>query len=200
MTLKPAILLMAPLLAAAAQPLPQLRTEAVTGGSVFHVKNAAAQPLTVVLIELLGYPGSSYWLAQDVAIPPGVEALIPVGNMIVGAAPDYVKVTAALYADGSSAGDPAKVAMLEARRKTIADTAKEAVRRIEEARQAGKDKAAIAAGLKEWAESIELPAKANRLSPEAVNRTAARSTASKAAAYLSGHSIEETIAHLGLAR
>jgi hypothetical protein len=105
--------------AAAEAPLPELRTEPTAGGSIFYVRNGSAQPLTAYLIELVDYPGSAYSLWQDDLtnrpIPPGGEKRISVANMTVGAVPDYVKMRAALYADGSSAGIPEKVAQMVAR-------------------------------------------------------------------------------------
>jgi hypothetical protein len=200
MPLKHIALLLAPLVAAcAAPPLPELRTEPVPAGSVFTVKNTAAQPLAAFLIELVNYPGSSYWLFRDDASPAlasGAEERIPVTNMTVGAAPEYVKITAALYADGSSAGDPGKVALIVERRKTFLDTTREAIRRIEQARQSGTDKGAIAAGLKQWAESLQPQGKSNRLSLAVATQAAARAAVSAAAAYLERHSIDETLANL----
>src|SRR6266498_4835408 len=98
MSLQPIALALLAVGISAAQPLPDLRTEAAAGGSVFHVRNTAQQPLTAFLIELVDYPGSSYWVFQDdLAAPaaPGAEQHIPVSNMTVGAVPDYVKLTAA---------------------------------------------------------------------------------------------------------
>src|ERR1051325_6601854 len=51
--------------AARAQPLPELRIEPVTGGSIFYIKNTASQPVSAFLIELVNYPGSYYSLWQD---------------------------------------------------------------------------------------------------------------------------------------
>src|SRR3954466_820834 len=89
-------------------PLPDLRVEAAPGGSVFYVRNTSSQPLTAFLIELVNYPGSTFSFWQDdvtaTPIPPGGEKRIPVSSMTVGAVPDYVKLQAALYADGSSSG------------------------------------------------------------------------------------------------
>src|SRR5438552_4570146 len=124
--------------AAAQQPLPELRVEPVAAGSVFFVRNGSAQPLTAFLIELVGYPGSSYTLWQDdlaAPIPAGGEKRIPVGNMTVGAVPDYVKLQAALYADGSSSGTAAKVTELIERRRTSLVTTRELLRRLEEQSQ-----------------------------------------------------------------
>ena len=50
---------------AATPPLPELRTEPTTGGSIFYVRNVGSQPLTAWLIELVNYPGSSYSLWMD---------------------------------------------------------------------------------------------------------------------------------------
>ncbi|HWF47277.1 MAG TPA: hypothetical protein VG168_09745, partial [Bryobacteraceae bacterium] len=97
------LLLVPSALASGLDPLPQLRVEPTGGGSFFYVRNTASQPLTAFLIELVDYPGSSYSFWQDDVnaepIAPGTEQKIHVGNMTVGAVPDYVKMEAALYAD-----------------------------------------------------------------------------------------------------
>src|SRR5215212_684264 len=116
--------LLLPLSALAAQPpLPDLRVEAAPGGSVFFVRNAHSQPLTAFIIELVDYPGSSYILWQDDLLTgplaAGAEKRIPVSSMTVGAVPDYVKIRAAVYADGTSAGIPEKVAHLLDRRRVM---------------------------------------------------------------------------------
>jgi hypothetical protein len=130
-------------------PLPGLRVEAVDAGSILYVKNRAAQPLTAFLIELVDYPGSSFtYLHDDLAetLAPGVEKRIAVGNMLPGAVPDSVKLEAAIFADGSTSGVPAKVARLLERRRTILETTREAIRRI-----GAGDRAAE---LRTWAESL----------------------------------------------
>jgi hypothetical protein len=103
--------------AAAEVPLPELRIEPTTGGSIFYIKNVSPAPLTAYLIELVNYPGSYYALWQDdLASEPlaaGAERRLTVANMTVGAVPDYVKMRAALYADGTSAGIPKRVAQLD---------------------------------------------------------------------------------------
>jgi hypothetical protein len=144
-------------MAAAAQPAPpELRIEAVDGGSVIYVKNRTSQPLTAFLIELVNYPGSNYWMLDDAwqgGLAPGAEKRFPVSNMTIGASPEYVKITAALFADGAGAGDPAKVAKLVERRRAYLETAREVVRRIEAAQSAGKEKAALVADLRQWSDS-----------------------------------------------
>jgi hypothetical protein len=122
---------------AAAQPAPEVRVEAVDAGSIIYVKNTAPQPLTAFLVELVGYPGSSFALAQEElpeGIAPGVERRIPVRSMLVGAAPDYVKITAAIFADKTTLGPPDKVSRLTAARKTTLAAVRDAIRAVEGAR------------------------------------------------------------------
>ncbi len=208
MRLNPVAIALLAAASAGAQSLPELRTEAVSGGSVFYVKNTSPQPLAAYLIELVDYPGSSYALFQDeVAAPlaPNAEKRIPVTNMTVGAVPDYVKITAAVYADGTVAGAPDKVALILGRRKSRLETTRELIRRIDKAQQSGTAKAALAAELKTWADSLQPQGRRSRMTPETVSQAAAQQTVASAAAYLEGHSIEETVADLktterGLAR
>src|SRR5450759_4088463 len=130
----PMLLTLSTLAILLAPPLPELRTEATAGGSIFHLRNNASQPLTGYLIELVDYPGSSYALWQDeiaaTPIPPGGEKHIPVANMTVGAVPEYVKLQAALFADGSSAGIPEKVAQFVERRRYTLTTTRELITRL----------------------------------------------------------------------
>ena len=119
---------------AAQPPLPDLRVEAVTAGSVFYVRNTHSQPLTAFRIELVGYPGSSYWHAEDSLtdpLPPGGEKRIPVSSMTVGAVPEYVKMQAAVYADGTTSGVPAKIAQLIDFRRARLETTRELIRRLD---------------------------------------------------------------------
>lgn len=129
-----AILLALPVLPAQS-PLPELRTEATAGGSIFHIRNAAGQPLTAYFIELVNYPGSFYQLWQDetnsAPIPPGGEKHIPNTNMTVGAVPEYVKLQAAMFADGSTAGAPDKVEQLLAHRRYLLGTVRKLIASLE---------------------------------------------------------------------
>lgn len=140
---------------AAGAPLPGLRIEASDGGSVIYIRNVHSQPLTAFLLELVDYPGSSfsYWRDEVASepIPAGVERRYPVTNMLIGAAPDYVKVQAALYADGGSSGIPERVAQLVARRKLTLENTRELIRRIEVAQSSGTSQADLVAELKQWA-------------------------------------------------
>lgn len=188
------------LAAAAAQPLPELRTEPTTGGSIFYVKNVASQPVTAFLIELVNYPGSYYSLWQDEAagelIAPGAEKRIPVTNMTVGAVPDYVKLQAALFADGSSAGISEKIAQIVERRRFSLGTIRELISRLEKAQAASTPKAALIADWKQWSDSLQPLAKANRTSQTTINQTAARGIIADAVTWLDSHSPDETLAKL----
>jgi len=172
----------------AAEPLPDLRTEPVPAGSVFTVKNAGSQPLTAFLIELVNYPGSyyAYW-HDDVTAPlgPGAEKKIPVANMTVGAVPDYVKITAAAYSDGSTAGTPEKVSQLIERRRALLAATRELIPRLE--------KADAKANLKQWADSLQ-PGGKNTRSQASINRAAARLLVMDAAARLEAGSAADVLA------
>jgi len=150
-------------------PLPELRTEATDAGSRFHVRNMAAQPLKAFLIELVNYPGSfyMYWHDETTAapIPPGGSLEISITNMTVGAAPEYVKLQAALYADGVTAGSPEKIAQLLDRRRHLLATTRQLIARLEQS---------TPAALRQWAESIPSPTRANRATQSSINDVAAK--------------------------
>jgi hypothetical protein len=155
-------------IAVAQSILPGLRLEAVDTGSLLFVKNRAALPLTAFLIELVDYPGSSFThLHDDLAEPvaPGAEKRIAVSNMLPGAVPDYVKLQAAIFADGSTAGAPEKVAVLLERRRGVLQATREAIRLI----APGTDKGAIVAALRQWADSARTPS-VRGVAESAVNR------------------------------
>ncbi|HLK64552.1 MAG TPA: hypothetical protein VKU19_14005 [Bryobacteraceae bacterium] len=183
---------------AQAQTLPELRTEPVTGGSIFYIKNGGAQPVTAFLVELVNYPGSYYSLWQDEAasilIAAGAEKRIPVNNMTVGAVPDYVKLQAALFADGTSAGIPEKVTQLVERRRFVLQTTRELISRLEKAKAASTPKATLIADLKQWDESLQPPRRANPTAQATINQNAARGAIGDAISSLDSHSVEETIA------
>jgi len=179
---------------AAEAPLPALRVEPATGASILFVTNAASQPpLTAFLVELVHYPGSYYQLWEDditsQPIGPGVEKRIPISNMTVGAVPNYVKLTAALYADGSSAGIPEKVTQLIERRRYILQTTRELIGRLEKAH-------ATAADLKQWADSLPALTRSTQNSQEAINQSAAKTLITETADQLTTHSSQETISWL----
>ena len=185
--------------AGAQTPLPELRTEPTGGGSIFHVRNISSQPLTAFLIELVNYPGSSYSFFEDDltlgAIQPGSEKRIPVANMTVGAVPDYVKIQAALYVDGSSSGSDEKVAQLVERRRFLLQTTRELIARLGKIQPGATSTASGIAELKQWADSLQPPAK-KRISQKSINEAAAKTMIEDTAAYLQTHTLDQALAQL----
>ena len=181
-------------------PLPTLRIEPMTAGSVLFVKNVSTQPLTGYAIELVGYPGSFFALWRDEItgdpIAPGKEKRIQVSNMTVGAASDYVKVQGAIYADGSTAGVKDRLEILLDRRRFSLTTVRDLVRRMEAGVQAGMAKEAIAANLERAGEFLGPVGKMDRINAIQINRAAARDLISEAGAYLGLHSVDQTLVML----
>ena len=195
-----AVLLLALPAIAAETPLPELRTEPTAGGSVFYIKNNSTEALTSCLIELVDYPGSSYSLWQDETvaepIPPQGTRRIQVANMTVGAVPDYVKMRAALYAGGATAGVPEKVAQLLDRRRVMLETVRQLAERIEKAQAENTSKSDLVAGLQQWAATLQPAGKGNRNSQAAINQAAARGLVVGIAARLDAQSPAELLAVL----
>ncbi len=180
---------------AADAPLPELRIEPKTGGSIFHVSNPSAQPLTAYLIELVDYPGSSYQYWQDDPAAPlarGASTVFDVANMTVGAVPDYVKMRAAVYADGSTAGIPEKIELLLGRRKAVLATTRELIQRIEKAGNA----AAAKADLDRWTASLPEISRVRRLRAEGVNQTASAALIAEASKALAAGDTAPVLARL----
>ena len=200
MTLKTFAATLVLTLSATGAQLPELRIEATVGASVFHIKNVASQPLTAYLVELVGYPGSAFALVQDEItsepVPAGGEKSLKVTDMTVGAAPEYVKVQAALYADGSSGGTPEKVAQLVEHRRFILQTTRELIGRLEKAQSAGTPKATLMADLKQWAGAMQPASRRERSSPAGINQAAARRLIEDTAARLDAKSLDEVLTGL----
>jgi hypothetical protein len=194
-----AILILLPL-AAAQTPLPGLRVEPVSGGTNFYVKNTAAQPLTAFILALDGYPGSSYVLVQDESsaapIGPGGEQLIHTSNMTPGAVPDYMKLQAAIYADGTSSGQPEKVAQLLEHRRVMLETTRGLIQRIEKVSKAAGDKAALIAELRQWSSSIPEPERRERTRPTGINQIDSKNLIERVAKQLESSSPADVLAGL----
>jgi len=192
------LLLLSPL-AIAQAPLPELHIEAIGGGTAFTVKNTASQPLTAYFIELVGYPGSSYVLIEDdieSPIPPGGQKRIPVGNMIPGAAPNYMKLQAAIFADGSSIGSPEKVTQIIERRRLMLQTTRDAIQRLEKAKAGSTPKDAIIADFKQWDASIPEPVHKYRFRPKELNQTDTKALITNIATKLESQPIDDVLAGL----
>ncbi len=186
-------------LAIAQPPLPGLRVEPIGGGTAFTVTNTASQPLTAYLIELVGYPGSSYVLIEDdigSPIPPNGDKRIEVGNMIPGAAPNYVKLQAAIYADGTSSGIPEKVAQIIEHRRLTLQTTREAIQRLEKAKAGSTAKDALIANFKQWSDSIPVPIHKYRFRPKELNQTDTKTLITDITTRLEAQTIEDVLAGL----
>ena len=190
----PAVLLALCAIGAFAQaPLPSLRVEPATGSSVLFVHNATGQPpLTAFLVELVHYPGSYYQLWEEgittQPIAPDAEKRISISNMTVGAVPNYVKVTAAIYADGTTAGVPEKITQLVARRKFLLETTRELIVRV--------GKPGAASDLKQWADSLPALTRSTQNSQEAINQSAAKTLVTETAAQLDKHPLADVLTAL----
>jgi hypothetical protein len=178
-------------------PLPALRVEPALQSSILFVKDAESQPpLTAFLVELVRYPGSYYQLGEDglltQPVAPGAEKKIPISNMTVGAVPDYVHLTAAIYADGTTAGLPEKVTQLVERRRAMLATARELIGKLEKAKAAGTSASAAAADLKQQAEALPALTRSTQNQQPAINQSAARTLTAETAGQLGTHSLDET--------
>lgn len=180
--------------------LPTLRIEPTTGGTILYVRNVSPQPLTAYVIELVDYPGSYFALWKDEitheAIAPNAEKRIQVENMTIGAAPDYVKVQGAIYADGSTAGVPEKVAQLVEGRRFSLESVRGLIHRLEAARDQKVAKETVSANIRSALEAMTVPRGTDRSSQLRVNQTSARELYSRTAEYLDKHTMDETLAML----
>src|SRR5258708_4785939 len=142
-------------LIAADPPLPGLRVEPAPKGSVIYIRNVYTQPLTAFLVELVDYPGSRFAYSIDEVtgegIPPGVEKAYPVSSMLVGAvSPEYVKVQAAVYDDGTTSGNLGKIVQLFVRRSLTLETTRELIHRIKKSQSKRTPKANLVDYLKQY--------------------------------------------------
>lgn len=116
--------------------------------------------------------------------------------MTVGAVPEYVKVQAAIYADGTSSGIPEKVTQLVERRRFILETTRELIRRLEKAQSAGSAKTALIADLKQWSESMQPAGKSRQVSQTTINRAAARGLIAQTIGQLNENSLDGALGKL----
>ncbi|MBV8819245.1 MAG: hypothetical protein JO022_12865, partial [Acidobacteriaceae bacterium] len=174
------------------------------GGSVVHIRNTGSHALTAFLVELVDYPGSHFTEYMDEVagspIVPGENRSYAVKNMTIGAAPEYVKVTAAIYGDGSSAGEPERVQRLLGRRRETLRTTNELIKRLEAAESAGASREVVSDSLKQWIDSLPPPAKSKSVNKENASAGAALLVISETRAELASHSVAETLDRLRRAR
>ena len=151
------------------------------------------------MIELVDYPGSSYTNVEDSLrdpIPAGGEKKVQVTNMTVGAAPEYVKMRAAIYADGTTSGVPEKVELLMARRRARLGTARELIGRLEKAKAAGSSKDSAIAALKQWFASLQPARRPAPGAREAMVQSASSGLVSHTIKTLDAGSIEDALIEL----
>jgi hypothetical protein len=186
--------------AGAEPPLPKLRIEPTAGGSIFYVKNVASQPLTAYVIELVDYPGSFFLLFEDEPtsepIAPGAEKRIQVPNMTVGAAPDYVKVQAAVFADGATAGNAEKLNQVISRRQFALGQIRDLIRRLELMQESKATPEAGAANLRKAIDFMMSSPNIDKASQVAINQAAGRGLFAQTADYLEKHDLQSTVDQL----
>jgi hypothetical protein len=107
-----------------------------------------------------------------------------------------VKLTAAVYADGKTAGDAAKAELILGRRKAVLETTRELIARLEKAKAAGTPKETVAAELKQWADSLPSEGKSRRLTAAGVHAAAQRQTIADAAARVEKGSVEQALVEM----
>lgn len=145
----------------ATTPCPEVKAEPVDDGSLIRIRHNQPHPLTAFLLEIVDYPGNRFSHMQDDLFRPttaaGEEGRIVVASLMPGTVPDYLKVTAAIYANGDTCGPADKVKLIiDARRQNL-QLNRELISSIEKARDARKSAQEIAAELTERARS-ESPA------------------------------------------
>ena len=96
--------------------------------------------------------------------------------MTVGAVPDYVKLQAALFADGTPAGIPEKVTQIVERRRALLATTRELIRRLEQQPPADIS-------------SLQPAGKPKRDSQESINQSAIRALISSVEKLSSGEAL-----------
>lgn len=153
-----ATLILAGVVAATADaPCPEVKAEPVENGSLIRLQHNEKQPLTAFLIEVVDYPGNRFVYMKDElfgqAVAAGNERRIVVSNLMPGTVPDYLKVTAAVYADGSTCGTAEKVRVIVDARRQNRQLNHEIISRIRKARSAGNSTESLTAELADWARS-----------------------------------------------
>jgi hypothetical protein len=128
--------------------LPEIRIEPKVGGWVVYIRNPTAQPLTAVCLAAVEHP---FWEDEiREPIPPNGEKRIEFDH------PGAVTVQAAIYADGTTAGDTKIVGQfLETRRFTL-NTARDLVKTLQKAQKLNTPKATVAGDLKIQADTLRL--------------------------------------------
>jgi hypothetical protein len=126
--------------------LPEIRIEPKVGGSVIYIRNPTTQPLTAICLAVTERP---FWEDEiREPIPPNGEKRIEFDH------PGTVTVQAAIYADGTTAGDKTLVGpLLEIRRLTLTK-ARDLIKALQKAQQLNTPKATVVGDLKIQADTL----------------------------------------------
>jgi hypothetical protein len=140
-----------------AAPCPEVNAEPFKDGSLIRIRHDQPQVLTAFLIEIVDYPGNRFAHLEDElfrdSIPAGKERRLVVSSLMPGTVPDYLKVTAAIYGDGTVCGTLEKVKLiLDARRENLQQT-REIIGRIQKAQTSQGSTASLTAELRARAQS-----------------------------------------------
>jgi hypothetical protein len=155
------LLLLSISLLAADPPLPTLRVSMTSDGPVVWLKNIYSQPLSAFTIEAHSYDASgkskTNVMAMDlipVELSGNSERRLTIPAASVGAVAENGKITSAIYADKTTAGEADKIKILREAGGGRLSVVREIVARIDAAIAAGKDKDWILADLKAWSDSL----------------------------------------------
>ncbi|HYP05521.1 MAG TPA: hypothetical protein VER03_04730 [Bryobacteraceae bacterium] len=145
------------LLATAAEPpLPSLAAEPVRDGSAIRIRNTATVPLSAFIVEIVDYPGNRFRMVQDELwgqpIASGQQREYRTAALMPGAVPEYLKVQAAIYSDGTTAGQLTHIAILLDGRRISLRGIRAVLDRVSSA--SPLENAHIIASLQAWKETI----------------------------------------------
>lgn len=153
--------------------VPDVRVEQTPNGPVVYVHNPMKQEfLTAVCLAVSEHP---FWEDEiQEPIAPGAEKRIAITNLPSGVKADQVQVKAAIYSDGTLAGNPQLGIMIVKRRWFVMDTSHELIRRLQQAQHDNTPKATVMGDLKAWADSLQPVPDAPLFNERLVDRSAGR--------------------------
>jgi hypothetical protein len=125
------------------EPLPEIRLD----GPNVRIKNVGSQPLTAYWYEVRIPNRNATEGVDGSALAPGGETVNPSGALDFDAPPEAAKMIAAIYADGSPAGDPVVVEQILEGRRALLRATRQLIARFEGAESSGLSKTALRAEL-----------------------------------------------------
>jgi hypothetical protein len=122
---------------------PEVTAEPRGEGSVIRVRNTGTQHLTAFLVEIVDYPGNEFGMQWDEGcletVAPGAEKQVVVESMMPGTVPDYLRVRAGVYADGSTFGEASKVNQIVSSRRLRLKLTRDLIDRVEKGRSGTRE-------------------------------------------------------------